>query len=169
MPSHREEDFDNALPALLPAPLGEERPSCTTPRPFRGGARGGVNQKRSYPIVKYVVTVFISSTPNPSSQEEGNVDGVPSHPGGGECRRSPVAPRRRGMSTKSRRTQEEGNVDGVPSHPGGGECRRTQEEGNVVAPGRRTLIYLPIHHLAEPLFYLSTFLPFRRGKICSNG
>ena len=33
----REEDFDNALPALLPAPLGEERSSCTTPRPFRGG------------------------------------------------------------------------------------------------------------------------------------
>jgi len=73
------------------------------------------------------------------------------------------------MSSESRRTQEEGNVDGVPSHPGGGECRRTREEGNVVAPGRRTLIYLPIHHLAEPLFYLSTFLPFRRGKICSNG
>ena len=37
----REEDFDNALPTLLPSPLGEERPSCTTPRPFRGGVRGG--------------------------------------------------------------------------------------------------------------------------------
>ena len=41
------------------------------PRPFRGGVRGGVNQKRSYPIMKYVVTVFVSSTPAPSSQEEG--------------------------------------------------------------------------------------------------
>ena len=66
-----------------PRPFSGVRPSCTTPRPFRGGVRGGVNQKRSYPIMKYVVTVFISSTPDPSSQEEGNVDGVPSHPGGG--------------------------------------------------------------------------------------
>ena len=57
--------------------------SIGIPRPFRGGVRGGVNQKRSYSIIKYVVTVFVSSTPDPSSQEEGNGDGVPSHPGGG--------------------------------------------------------------------------------------
>ena len=44
---------------------------------------GGVNQKRSYPIVKYVVTMFISSTPSPSSQEEGNACGDLSHQGGG--------------------------------------------------------------------------------------
>jgi len=49
--------------------------SRTTPRPFRGGVRGGVNQKLSHPIS--VVTVFISSTPDPSSQEEGNAYGVP--------------------------------------------------------------------------------------------
>ena len=79
----QEEDFDILDSIGIPRPFRGGRPSCTTPRPFRGGVRGGVNQKRSYPIVKYVVTVFISSTPDPSSQEEGNGDGVPSHPGGG--------------------------------------------------------------------------------------
>ena len=44
--------------------------SITNPRPFRGGVRGGVNQKLSHPIS--VVTMFISSTPDPSSQEEGH-------------------------------------------------------------------------------------------------
>jgi len=64
----------------------EEGPSITNPRPFRGGVRGGVNQKLSYPIS--VVTVFISSTPNPSSQEEGSHERTP-------------PPRRRGLKAKN--------------------------------------------------------------------
>jgi len=31
----------------------------TTPRPFRGGARGGVNQKMSYPIISFYQLIML--------------------------------------------------------------------------------------------------------------